>query len=216
MIVYQKELMKPSVIGIYPSIETLYNTIPRETRLHMERVGVFCRYYYSYLLDNYSGTVRNNVIPEFDYVCEELFRYHDLGRAYIPTGILNKVAALTEEERQIIKNHTIYARDAIKAIYSFPYTGEIEKYFVQIAVSHHERYDGGGYPEGLLAGEIPFLARICAVADTFDGITSWKPYKTRQTDRNKAKEIILSESGRQFDPFIAKTFAEVIPFLPEI
>ena len=86
----------------------------------------------------------------------------------------------------------------------------------RIAVSHHERYDGGGYPEGLLAGEIPFLARVCAVADTFDGITSWKPYKTKQTDRNKAKEIILSESGKQFDPFIAKTFAEVIPFLPEI
>lgn len=216
MIVYQKELIKPSVIGIYPSLETLYNTIPRETRLHMERVGVYCRYYYSYLLDNYSGTVRSNVIPEFDYVCEELFRYHDLGRAYIPTRILNKVAALTEEERQIIKNHTIYAKDAIKAIYNFPYTGEIEKYFVQIAVSHHERYDGGGYPERLLAGEIPFLARVCAVADTFDGITSWKPYKTKQTDRNKAKEIILSESGKQFDPFIAKTFAEVIPFLPEI
>ena len=87
---------------------------------------------------------------------------------------------------------------------------------MDIAIGHHERYDGKGYPYNLSGKDIPFLARICAIADTFDGITSWKPYKTVQTGREKATEIIISERGRQFDPFITDVFAKIIPELPEV
>lgn len=215
LIVYEKELMKPSKIGRYQELDNLYNTIKRETRIHMERVGQYCQLFYRHLCENYSGMVRQNVDTEFNEVSEELFRYHDLGRAYIPGAILNKATALTDEERRIIQNHTIYAKDAINAIYDLPYTPKQVQYFLEIAVSHHERYDGGGYPDKLMGDEIPFLAKLCSVADTFDGITSWKPYKTVQTSREKAADIIMSESGKQFDPFFARSFVEIIPILPE-
>lgn len=216
MIVYERDKMSASVTGRFPTIESLNNTIKRETRLHMERVGKYSDFFYKFLLENYNGMVRRNVEPEFDGVSEELFRYHDLGRAYIPVSILNKTSALTDEERQIIQNHTIYASDAIKAIYDLAYTEIQKRYFLEIAMSHHERYDGNGYPGKLMGREIPFLAMVCGVADTFDGITSWKPYKTKQTSREQAAKIIQSEAGKQFDPFIARTFAEIIPNLPEL
>lgn len=215
MIVYDKKLMAPSVTGKYPELQNLYNTIKRETRLHMERVGRYSDIFYRHLCDKYSGMVRLNVEPEFDEVSEELFRYHDLGRAYIPGSILNKAGKLTDEERKIVENHTIYAQNAINAIYRLPYTEKQIKYFLDIAISHHERYDGSGYPNRMKGSDIPFLAKVCAVADTFDGITSWKPYKTVQTSREKAAQIILSESGKQFEAFFAESFVEIIPYLPE-
>lgn len=214
MIVYDRSLMGPSITGKYPELQNLYNTIKRETRLHMERVGKYCDIFYKYLCENYEDIVRMHVNPEFDEVNEELFRYHDLGRAYIPGSILNKAGKLTDEERQIVENHTIYAQYAINAIYRLPYTDNQIRYFLDIAISHHERFDGTGYPNKIKGNDIPFLAKLCAVADTFDGITSWKPYKTVQTSREKAAEIILSECDRQFDPFFAERFVDIIPKLP--
>lgn len=216
MIVYNREQIEASVTGKYPNIDCLYNTIKRETRKHMERVGAYAECLYRYLLKYYEPMVRNNVPCEFDEVSEELFRYHDLGMTYVPGVILNKVERLTEEEKQIIKNHTIYANDAIKAIYEKYYSDVQCQCFLDIAVGHHERYDGEGYPYNMSGRHIPFLARICGIADAFDGITSWKPYKTVQTSREKAAEIIMSERGRQFDPFITDIFVKIIPGLPEV
>lgn len=216
MIVYNREQMGPSVTGRYPNIDCLYNTIKRETREHMKRVGVYAEYLYRYLLKYYEATVRSQVPEEFDEVSEILFTYHDLGMTYVPGTILNKVQQLTDEEKQIIKNHTLYANDAVKAIYKKSITEVQQQCFLDIAIGHHERYDGKGYPYNLSGKDIPFLARICAIADTFDGITSWKPYKTVQTGREKATEIIISERGRQFDPFITDVFAKIIPELPEV
>ena len=118
MIVYNREQMGPSVTGRYPNIDCLYNTIKRETREHMKRVGVYAEYLYRYLLKYYEATVRSQVPEEFDEVSEILFTYHDLGMTYVPGTILNKVQQLTDEEKQIIKNHTLYANDAVKAIYN--------------------------------------------------------------------------------------------------
>ena len=77
---------------------------------------------------------------------------------------------------------------------------------MNIAVYHHERWDGTGYPEGKKEKEIPLSARICAIADTYDGITSWKPYKKQQTTREEAINIIRKESGKQFDPYLVDVF----------
>ncbi|MBR1693422.1 MAG: HD domain-containing protein [Lachnospiraceae bacterium] len=215
MIVYKKEQMSASRQGIYPNLGSMYNMIVRETREHMERVGRYSAFFYRVLREISPDLVDRELGEEFAAVCEEQFRLHDLGRVYIPVSVLNKVEALTDEEKQMIQNHTVYARDAVKAIYNFPYQGKLLGNFLDIALYHHERYDGKGYPEGRSGEDIPFGARICALADVFDGITSWKPYKTKQTSREKAKEIILSEAGKQFDPQLARTFAETISYLPE-
>jgi HD-GYP domain-containing protein (c-di-GMP phosphodiesterase class II) len=80
------------------------------------------------------------------------------------------------------------------------------KQLVNIAVYHHERWDGGGYPEGRKEKEIPLGARICAIADTYDGITAWKPYKKKQTTMDEAVLIITKESGKQFEPHLVDVF----------
>lgn len=215
MIVYDRAQMAPSVQGKYPTLESLYNTIPRATREHMERVGRYSEYFFRVLCQKFPDAMSRSVHPQFPEYSEEIFRYHDLGRAYIPTSILNKVGKLTDEERQIIQNHTIYAANAVESIYRFPYEDQLLQDFFDVAMYHHERYDGAGYPFGRKAEEIPLLARICAVADVFDGIVSWKPYKPKQTTRQQAGEIILSEAGKQFDPQLARIFVENIPGMPQ-
>lgn len=214
MIVYDRAQMAPSVQGKYPTLDSLYNTIPRNTREHMERVGRYSECFFEELCRRFPDAMARSVHASFSAKSEAIFRYHDLGRAYIPASILNKVGKLTDEERQIIQNHTIYAANAVESVYQFPFQGELLEDFFDVAMYHHERYDGEGYPFHRKGEEIPLLARICSLADVFDGIVSWKPYKPKQTTRQQAGEIILSEAGKQFDAQLAKIFVEMIPQLP--
>ena len=78
----------------------------------------------------------------------------------------------------------------------------------EIAVYHHERFDGTGYPRQLRGEDIPLGARICAIADAYDGIVSWKPYKKKQTTIEEAVEIIKSEAGKQFQPELVEVFVK--------
>ena len=79
---------------------------------------------------------------------------------------------------------------------------------------HHERCDGLGYPLGIAGDSIPLEARICSLADAYDGMTSWKPYR-KSMGKEKAKAIIAGEAGKQFDPVLAKAFTECIDRMPE-
>ncbi len=117
---------------------------------------------------------------------------------------------LTREELQLIKDHTVNAKRAIKSIYKQPFSDEIMKIWEDTAVFHHERFDGKGYPYQLTGMEIPLVARICAIADTYDGITSWKPYKKKQTTREEALKIIGEEAGGQFQPELVDIFKRCI------
>ena len=148
MIVYEKGQMAPSKIGIFPNLNSMYNMIIRDTREHMERVGKYSAFFFQVLQQTEPELVEREFGADFYLVCEEFFRLHDIGRVYVPLTILNKVEALTVEEMQIIKNHTIYAKDAVDAIYDFPYHGQLKEQFLGIALYHHEHYDGTGYPEG--------------------------------------------------------------------
>ena len=180
--------------------------IPRETRLHMERVGRYSETIYRFLIRINPSLVQKEIRFGNGDDVELLFRYHDIGRFFIPVSILNKVERLTDEEFQIIKDHAMNAIPAIESIYKKPFSDESMMEWMNIAVYHHERWDGTGYPEGKKEKEIPLSARICAIADTYDGITSWKPYKKRQTTREEAINIIRKESGKQFDPYLVDVF----------
>lgn len=133
---------------------------------------------------------------------------HDIGKVGIPDAILLKPGKLTEEERNIIKQHVLIGRNIIeKLMERFSLN---ERFFLiarNIAAYHHERYDGYGYPEGKKGDEIPIEARIFAVCDVFDALTSQRPYKA-PLSCDEAMEIILSESGKHFDPDIVETFLE--------
>jgi HD-GYP domain-containing protein (c-di-GMP phosphodiesterase class II) len=127
---------------------------------------------------------------------------HDIGKIAIPDSVLLKEGKLTEEERKLMRQHPIYAQSFI---------GEIDflKPAMDIPVNHHEKWDGTGYPRGLRGEEIPFAARIFAVVDVWDALTSDRPYRKAESP----KEVMIyleSESARHFDPAVVKAFKKLM------
>ncbi|HWZ83973.1 MAG TPA: HD domain-containing phosphohydrolase [Terriglobales bacterium] len=123
---------------------------------------------------------------------------HDIGKMAIPDKILMKPGKLTPDEVDIMKEHAWYGYKIVKNI---PFLTEA----ADIVYSHQEKFDGSGYPRRLKGDQIPLGARIFSVADTFDAITSDRPYRPKQTDEAARKEI-AAWSGRQFDPRIVEVF----------
>lgn len=123
---------------------------------------------------------------------------HDIGKLGIPDGILLKPGPLTVGERSVMQGHAQLGFDLVKDIAFLSDAAEI-------VLSHHERYDGNGYPRGLRGDEIILSARIFAVADTLDAITSDRPYR-RASSFESAYETIRTCSGSQFDPEVVKVF----------
>ncbi|MCD8509141.1 MAG: HD domain-containing protein [Bacillus sp. (in: Bacteria)] len=123
---------------------------------------------------------------------------HDLGKIGIPDGVLQKPGALTNEEYDLIKKHPVFGFEIIKQNHLFHEA-------LPIIRSHHERFDGKGYPDQLKGEDIPFLARIASVADAFDAITSKRSYRDAIPEQ-KAIEIIVEEAGKQFDPIVVDAF----------
>ncbi len=176
----------------------------------MQNVGRYADILFCVVRNQNREKVNEIMGADFAKYSKEVFTMHDIGRHYIPVNILNKVEKLTPEEIQIIKNHTTDVAKAIDSVYKEPYPQEILEQLLQIALYHHERYDGKGYPLGLKGKEIPLGARICAIADTYEGITAWKPYKKKQTTKEEATEIIVKESGKQFDPELVELFLQCV------
>src|SRR5206468_7127130 len=123
---------------------------------------------------------------------------HDIGKMAIPDAILRKPGALTAEETEIMREHCYRGYQMLRKI---PFLAEA----ADIVYSHQEKYDGTGYPRGLKGEQIPLGARIFAVADTLDAITSDRPYRAAQPTR-AALEEISRYSGTQFDPTVVRTF----------
>jgi len=131
---------------------------------------------------------------------------HDIGKIGIPDAILQKPGKLTAEEWQIMKNHPRFGADIIGEHYD----SDLLDMAKEIALYHHEKWDGSGYPVGLSGEHIPLSARMVAIADVFDALTSERPYKKAWTF-NDAAQLIVSESGKHFDPTLVKVFRESVP-----
>jgi putative nucleotidyltransferase with HDIG domain len=125
---------------------------------------------------------------------------HDIGKLAIPDGILLKPGPLTPEERRTMQTHTTIGYRLVKRITFLADAAEI-------VLSHHERYDGNGYPNGLRQDRIPLGARIFSVADTVDAMTSNRPYR-RALPFQDAFEEIQGEAGQKYDPAVAEAFLE--------
>ncbi|HEX3819587.1 MAG TPA: HD domain-containing phosphohydrolase [Candidatus Sulfotelmatobacter sp.] len=126
---------------------------------------------------------------------------HDIGKMAIPDKILNKPGKLEPHEMDIMKEHAYHGYQIVKKI---PFLAEA----ADIVYSHQEKYDGTGYPRGLKGDQIPLGARIFSIADTFDAITSDRPYRPAQSPQ-AAREEIKRWSGRQFDPEVVTVFLEM-------
>ncbi|WP_204244844.1 MULTISPECIES: HD domain-containing phosphohydrolase [Aneurinibacillus] len=127
---------------------------------------------------------------------------HDIGKIGVPDRILLKPGKLTKEEFEKMKQHTVIGHKILSGSDS-----QLLKLASEIALSHHEKYDGTGYPRGLSGADIPLSGRIVAVVDVFDALTSRRPYKAPYPNE-KAYEIIRQGSGTHFDPLIVRLFFE--------
>lgn len=129
---------------------------------------------------------------------------HDIGKVGISDGILRKPGALTPEERREMQNHTTYGAEILSGSDT-----PILAMSREIALSHHEKWDGTGYPRGLKAEEIPITGRICALADVYDALTTKRCYK-EAIPLEQACDIIRRSSGTHFDPAIVDAFFRIL------
>ena len=127
---------------------------------------------------------------------------HDVGKIRVPDRILRKPGALTAEERKVIEEHSLVGGWMVSNVAGID--------VVQAVRHHHERWDGSGYPDCLAGTEIPLYARIIAVADAYDAITSTRPYRA-PSGRDDAVAAIRAETGVQFDPTVVESFVEALP-----
>ena len=164
---------------------------------HSERVGL------------YAGMIAREMAADYDFSEEDILRIryigfmHDIGKIGVADTVLNKAGRLTDEEFSLMKKHVEIGYDLLKSM-----DNSIEGLPEGIRY-HHEKFDGTGYPDGLAGTEIPLVARILCVADSFDAMTSNRVYRKRLTDEEVIAEIKRC-SGKQFDPAIAGIFVRMI------
>lgn len=182
-------------IDLVTSIKTLISVINAKDKYtygHVERVVVYCRLLAEKL--NLNDDDKKALIYGA-YM-------HDIGKINISEDILNKKMPLNNEEWNILKQHSSNGVEIIRPVESL-------KYLSPLILHHHERYDGKGYPHNLKGDEIPYLARILTVVDSFDAMTSNRPYNKRKTYEEGIEELKKC-SGTQFDPLIVQEFSKVV------
>ena len=171
---------------------SMINTKDKYTYGHTERVVIYSKYFGNYI----------NLSHEDNIILQVSAYLHDIGKLEIPEEVLNKIDKLTDEELIMFRNHPQAGVDLIQNIKQFDKFKPIIKY-------HHERYDGFGYPKGLKGEEIPYLARMLTIADSFDAMTSKRPYNKVKT-KDKAIEELRNYAGTQFDPILVEKFIEML------
>lgn len=177
------------------AITTVANTIDAKddyTKGHSIRVA-----YYSEALARKIGWSEEEV-QNIHYIA----LLHDIGKIGVPDSVLNKPFKLTNVEFELIKNHTVMGAEILKDIKMFPHVSVGAKF-------HHERYDGRGYPSGLKGDEIPLVARVIGIVDSYDAMTSNRVYRKRLQDEMVKQELIRGK-GTQFDPYLVDQFMELL------
>ncbi len=177
-----------------------------ETGNHLERVRCYAQMIALALsqAQNFSNIIDGEFVNTI-YLTSPL---HDIGKIGIPDSILMKAGILTDAEFDTMKSHTtIGAKTLDAALGQYPGV-EYLRMARDIAATHHERYDGSGYPRGLKGDNIPLCGRIVAIADTYDAMTSKRVYASPRP-HEIARSIICCESSRQFDPRVVAAFLDV-------
>ena len=174
-----------------------------ETGEHLLRMRAYAQLLAEYLSEN------SPYAPQIDKAfLDDYYRstpLHDIGKVGIPDQILLKPGKLSDEEFEIMKQHTVIGAEALQRAARQNRYGTFLDMAAEIARSHHERLDGRGYPDGLSGTDIPLSARITALADVFDALTSARVYKDAMP-ATKARQIIEEQEGKQFDPVVVAAF----------
>jgi response regulator RpfG family c-di-GMP phosphodiesterase len=164
-----------------------------ETGHHIQRIGHFCE----------RLALEIGMEPADAELLRHASALHDVGKVGIPDGILTKPGRLTDEERETMKTHTTIGGNILSGSAS-----ELVRLAQEIALTHHEHWDGNGYPNGVSGERIPLAGRICAICDVFDALLSTRPYKEAWSI-DRALEEIERVSGSQFDPGLVQAFVPI-------
>jgi putative two-component system response regulator len=174
-----------------------------DTGAHLERVRTYSRIIAEYLLT--LSKYRDQVNAEFVRLIYLTSPLHDIGKVAVPDQILLKPGPLTEEEFAVMKTHTTRGAETLDAALKQYPSARFLRMARDIAASHHEWYDGSGYPRGLAGQAIPLAARIVALADAYDALTSKRVYKDAFT-HEKARAAVIKGRGTHFDPDVVDAF----------
>jgi putative two-component system response regulator len=161
-----------------------------ETAQHLVRMASYCR-----MIAAGQGLPAD--VTDLIYAAAPM---HDIGKIGIPDHILLKPGRLTPHEEEVMRKHATFGADILSGS-----TSPLIRMAATIARSHHERYDGGGYPAGLAGQAIPLAGRIAALADVFDALTSERPYKSAWPVE-RARQYVVDQRGKHFDPACVDTF----------
>lgn len=174
-----------------------------ETGAHLERVQSYSRVLAQQLatLPKFEGIVT----PEFIRLIYDTSPLHDIGKVAIPDAVLLKPGALSQTEFDIMKEHTLRGAETLDAALALRPEAHFLRMARDIAASHHERWDGTGYPLGLQGEEIPLCGRIVALADVYDALTSKRVYKP-PFQHTVARSMIADAKGKHFDPDVVDAF----------
>jgi cyclic di-GMP phosphodiesterase len=186
----QRELLQSAYMETVSALASALESKDTGTRAHSQRVQSYASALARTVGEE--GVVRD---PSTPYG----FLLHDVGKIGIPDGILQKPGPLSAAERRRMQTHTVLGEAMLSGVAFLKGEG------LKVVRSHHERWDGRGYPDGLNGAEIPLGARIFAVADALDAMTSHRPYR-RALSWEKARTEILSQRRRQFDPDVVDAF----------
>jgi len=176
-----------------------------ETGAHLERMREYCKV----VADSLSRKPEFENVVDGDYVQSIYLTspLHDIGKVGIPDSVLLKPGKLTEDEFEIMKTHTTIGAETLSAAMQHNPDAEFLRMARDIALTHHERYDGTGYPQGLTGRTIPLCGRIVALADVYDALRAKRIYKDAFTHET-ARNIILDGRNTHFDPVIVDCFLE--------
>ncbi len=177
-----------------------------DTGGHLERVREYCRQLAEDLRSH--SPYSDHITAEFIDCIQHAAPLHDIGKVAIPDSILQKPGKLTSEEFEKMKSHTVLGADNLQLVFN-TYPGNMFIGMgIEIALYHHERWDGSGYPDGLVGKNIPLSARIMALADVYDALRSDRCYRKGLT-HDQVRNIILEGNGKHFDPEVVMAFLRI-------
>ena len=174
-----------------------------DTGAHLERVRDYCELLAQQLARD--SPYADQISDSFIDCIKHASPLHDIGKVAIPDSILLKPGKLNPEEFEIMKSHTTIGADTMQTIFNKYAENPFIGMGIEIALFHHERWDGKGYPVGLVGNDIPLSARIMTVADYYDALRSDRCYR-KGVDHKKVKTMLLEGDGTHFDPEVIKAF----------
>ena len=175
-----------------------------ESGLHVVRINTLTRLLLERLVEN---TDAYNLTPDDCYLISTASAFHDIGKVGIDESILNKPGKLTKEEFETMKEHTLIGASMLDKLEHYK-DEKMIKIAYQICRWHHERYDGKGYPDGLIGEQIPIAAQVVSVADVYDALVSKRVYKDAYSHEQAMKMILNGECGA-FNPLLMEVLVEI-------